>query len=439
MGMGNGVVKRRVVITGYGMITPLGKNAVDTFHACSRGKSGVGEITAFDATGLPCGIAGQVDEEWCQKDGFGGHRRLLKFASRGLRLMSVAGREAAARAALHHISRRERIGVSLGSYGEDPSLDEIVWLHRFYDGDGHWDFEGLMQSGGYNFLRFYRRKPDMASAVMARLLNCRGPVISSTSACAAGSQAVGEAFRMIQDGQCRVMLTGGCESTLNLAGFLGFVLLGALATRYDTPETASRPFDRKRNGFVLSEGAAALVLEDFEHARRRGASIKGEILGYGSSLDAYRITDSDPRGQGAALAMRSALSDAGLEPEQIQYINAHGTSTLKNDISETRAIKTVFGEYGKRIPVSSNKSMLGHCIAAAGPIELVLTLMGMRRSLILPTINQTHPDPKCDLWYVPNKAVCKAHTTAMCNSFGFGGQNGSVCMGVNQPREHHYG
>ena len=226
--------------------------------------------------------------------------------------MSIAAGEAASHAKLPWASDRQRIGVSIGSYGEDPPLEEIVWLHRFYDGEGHWDLEGLAREGGYNFLRFYRRKPDMISAMIARLFDCRGPNLSSTSACAAGAQAVGEAFRMIQDGHCDVMIAGGCDSTLNLAGFLGFVLLGAVAVRYETPQTASRPFDRKRNGFVLSEGAAVLILENFDHARNRGAPIEGEILGYGSSSDAYRITDSDPRGEGVILAMRKALADAGL-------------------------------------------------------------------------------------------------------------------------------
>ncbi len=427
--MGKRAFKRRVVITGYGMITPSGRNAADTFKSCSMGKSGVDDITAFDATGLPCRIAGQVNDEWIRNDGFSNHKRLLKFSSRGLRLMSIAAGEAASHAELPRVSDRQRIGVSIGSFGEDPPLEEIVWLHRFYDGEGHWDLEGLVREGGYNFLRFYRRKPDMISAMIARLFGCRGPNLSSTSACAAGAQAVGEAFRMIQDGHCDVMMAGGCESTLNLAGFLGFVRLGAVATRYETPQTASRPFDRKRDGFVLSEGAAVLILEDFDHARNRGTPIEGEILGYGSSSDAYRITDSDPRGEGAILAMRKALADAGLTPEKIQYINAHGTSTLKNDISETRAIKAVFGPNAKKMPISSNKSMLGHCIAAAGPIELILTLMGMHRSLILPTINQTHPDPKCDLWFVPNQTIHKAHSVAICNSFGFGGQNGCLCIG----------
>lgn len=426
--MGNRAVTRRVAVTGYGMITPLGGNAHETFTQCSQGRSGIDEITAFDTTGLPCRIGGQVKDEWIGDQGFEGHRRLLKFSSRGVRLMGTAVREAALQAGLHLLANRQRIGVSIGSYGEHPSMEEVVWLHRFYDGKGHWDLEAMTREGGYDFLRFYRRKPDMAPAIVARLLDCRGPCLSSASACAAGAQAVGEAYRMIQDGRCDVVVAGGCESTLTLVGLAGFLLLGAVATCYRTPQTASRPFDRRRNGFVLSEGAGALVLEDLDHARSRGAPIRGEILGYGSSSDAYRITDSHPRG--AELAMTRALEDSGLTPERVQYINAHGTSTTKNDINETRAIRQVFGPYAEKIPVSSNKSMLGHLIAASGPVELILTLMGMERSIVLPTINQTHRDPKCDLWYVPNQAIRKEHSVALCNSFGFGGQNGCICVGI---------
>ncbi len=427
--MENTQSKRRVAITGYGVITPLGRNADETFTACSLGKSGIDEIKSFDATGLPCRIAGQITDEWLDKSPFDHHKKLGKYASRNLLLMAVAAEEAALQSKISEIPRRHRVGVSLGSYGEDPSLDEVLWLQRFHDGKGHWDMEGLARAGGYNFLRFIRRKPDMALAMIARLFVCKGPGFSSTSACAAGAQAIGEAFRIIQDGQSDVMIAGGCESTITLVGLLGFILLGALATRYDSPISASRPFDRRRNGFVLSEGAAALVLEDYDHAVRRGAPVQGEILGYGSSSDAYRITDSDPEAGGAILAMEKAIADAGLTPSDIEYINAHGTSTVKNDISETKAIKAVFGEEAKNTPVSSNKSMLGHCIAAAGPIESVLTLMGMQRSLILPTINQTHPDQKCDLWVVPNQAVRRTHSVSLCNSFGFGGQNGCICIG----------
>ncbi|OGP59373.1 MAG: hypothetical protein A2162_04755 [Deltaproteobacteria bacterium RBG_13_52_11b] len=207
------------------------------------------------------------------------------------------------------------------------------------------------------------------------------------------------------------------------------MLIHALVERYSTPQKASRPFDRKRNGFVMSEGAGAVILEELEHARSRRVPVLGEILGYGASADAYRITDTHPTGLGATLAMRGALEDASLTPEQIDYINAHGTSTTQNDVTETRAIKEVFGQRAKDIPVSSNKSMLGHTIAAAGAIELILTLVGLKRSILLPTVNYESPDPKCDLDYVPNEARVKEHRIAISNSFGFGGQNACLCVG----------
>ncbi len=236
-------------------------------------------------------------------------------------------------------------------------------------------------------------------------------------------------MRLIHDNKCDVMIAGGCEATVDFTGMTGFILLKALCEKYTEPQKASRPFDRRRSGFVMSEGAGAVILEELNHARARDALILGEIKGYGSSADAYRITDTHPKGLGAILAMKAALDDASLSPHNIDYINAHGTSTVQNDLTETRAIKEVFGERAKDIPVSSNKSMLGHAIAAAGPIECILTLVGINRSIILPTINYESRDPKCDLDYVPNEARHKEHKTAISNSFGFGGQNACLCIG----------
>lgn len=285
-----------------------------------------------------------------------------------------------------------------------------------------------MRAGGYSALNFLRRKPDVATTILPKLFNCKGPNLTVASACAAGSQAIGEAYRLIQDGRADLMVAGGSEAVVDFMGFVGFMLIKALAERYSAPQEASRPFDRKRNGFVMSEGAAAVVLEELEHAKARRAMIHGEFLGYGASADAYRITDTHPRGLGAVLAMKEALEDAGLRPEEVDYINAHGTSTAQNDVTETRAIKDVFGERAKEIPVSSNKSMLGHTIAAAGAIELILTIMGIHRSILLPTINQEFPDSKCDLDYVPNQARIKEHRIALSNSFGFGGQNACLVI-----------
>ncbi len=421
--------ERRVVITGYGVVSPLGVTAPDTFERAARGASGIGYLKAFDTAGLACRIGGEVDDgalgEVEAARGLDGPGRYL---SRGARLMRAATSEAAAQAGLHEIEDRRRVGVALGSHGGNTSVDDIVRLHRFYDG-GRWDYDGLMADGGYDCMNFFLRKSDVATAAIAMLFDLRGPTQSIVSACAAGAQAIGEACYMIREGRSDAMVAGGCDSQLNFVGFTGFVLITALCEKYSTPQSASRPFDRKRSGFVMSEGAGALVLEELEHARARGAPILGEVLGYGSSADAYRITDPHPRGRGAAIAMRAALDDAGLGPEDIDYINAHGTSTQANDVTETRAIEEVFGERAAQLPVSSNKSMLGHTIGAAGAIECILTLMGIERSVLLPTINYEHPDPKCRLDYVPNEARPCEHRRALSNSFGFGGQNACLIVG----------
>lgn len=423
------ISKRRVVLTGYGMVTPLGKNSNETFEKANRGASGIDYITAFDTRTLPCRIGGQVKDTWLEGIEDNKAHRLDKFSARGLRIMRIAADEAAQQARLDTITNRERIGVSLGSHGDNLSVKDMLSLHRFYDGNGNWDMNGLLQSGNYSYLNFFRRKPDAAASILSMLHDCKGSSLSIVSACAAGSQAIGEAFRIIQDGSAEVMLAGGCESTLNFTGFIGFVLIKALVEKYSTPQTASRPFDRKRNGFVMSEGAGAIILEELEHARARGVPILGELLGYGSSSDAYRITDTHPKAEGAFLAIKGAIEDAALTPDDIDYINAHGTSTIQNDLVETLAINRVFGERAKQIPVSSNKSMLGHTIAAAGAIECILTAMGINRSIILPTINYEHRDPKCGLDYVPNEARIKEHRRALSNSFGFGGQNACLCIG----------
>jgi 3-oxoacyl-[acyl-carrier-protein] synthase II len=427
--MSSGRPKRRVVITGYGMISPLGKNADETLEKCTKGISGIDYIKSFDTTGLPCRIAGEINNAWLDEFEQNSDQRLRKFSSRSLRLMRIATAEAAEQAGLDKIQDRASIGVSLGSHGDNPSVKDMKFLNRFYQGDGNWDMKAMLESGGYPYLNFFRRKPDAATTLLATLYNCKGPTMASVSACAAGAQAIGEAMRMIQDRRCDVMIAGGCEATVDFSGMIGFIHLKALAEKYTEPQKASRPFDRKRNGFVMSEGAGSVVLEELEHARSRGAHILGELKGYGSSADAYRITDTHPKGIGAIIAMNTAIEDASVSSDDIDYINAHGTSTTQNDLTETRAIKEVFGERANEIPVSSNKSMLGHTIAAAGAIEFILALMGINRSIILPTINQESRDPKCNLDYVPNEARRKEHRLALSNSFGFGGQNACLCIG----------
>lgn len=418
----------RVVVTGHGAITPIGKDSRQTFENASEGVSGIRFLSSFDTEGLPCRIGGQVDDAWITGFSGNGLQGLEKCSSRGLKLMLTAASEAAAAARLDTIASRERIGVSLGYHGENPSVEDMLLFYR-YGGNGNWDINGLSKTGIYSYFNFFRRKPDVATSILSVLFNCRGSNFTIVSACAAGSQAIGEACRVIREGKADVMLAGGCESNLNFAGFIGFVLIRALSERYASPDKASRPFDRKRNGFVMSEGAGALVLESLDHALERNAPILAEVLGYGSSADAFRITDMHPKGEGATFAMQGAIRDAGLTTADIQYINAHGTSTIQNDYIETLAIKKVFGDRAKQIPVSSNKSMTGHTIAAAGAIESVLTIMGMNNSLLLPTINHESADPKCDLDYVPNQARRLEHSIALSNSFGFGGQNASLCLG----------
>lgn len=426
---------RRVVITGYGAMTPLGGDVASTFEAAREGRSGVDVVRCFDPAGLPCQIAGEIEEEWLESRERGRARRLDKFCTRGVRMMRVAVSEASRAAGLDAIPDRRRVGVALGSHGEHPQIEELLRTFPCWEpggGDplrGRWNIKALRRRGAYDFMTFFRRKSDVATSVVALDFDCRGPTASICSACAAGAQAIGESVRLIRDGRADVMVAGGCEATITYVGFIGFVLLTALVERYETPQTASRPFDRRRNGFVMSEGAGAMILEGYDHARARGAAILGEVLGYGDSSDAFRITDMHPRGLGAVFAMRRALADAGLPPESVEYVNAHGTSTPKNDVTETRAIKEVFGAHAERLAISSNKSMIGHTIGAAGAIEAILALEGMRRSEILPTINYQNRDPKCDLDYVPNETRAQPHRIALSNSFGFGGQNACLCLG----------
>jgi 3-oxoacyl-[acyl-carrier-protein] synthase II len=431
----------RVVITGYGMVTPLGSNAEVSFERAAKGVSGIGMIQSFDTTGMPCRIGGEIKRE-PSLDIIGETlppnskidiKRLEKYTPRPIKFMIEATVEAARQAGLHgnvSIAPRRR-GVALGYHGENPSVSDMMFVHRFYRGSKTppWDMKALANAGGYPYFSFFRRKSDVATALLSGIFDCKGPNISVASACSAGAQAIGEAAGIIRDGDADIMIAGGCESALNFMGFVGFVLIKAMSEKYAAPEKASRPFDRKRNGFVMSEGAGVVILEELEHARRRGAPIFGELLGYGSSADAYRITDTHPKGEGAVIAMRAALHDASLSIGDIDYINAHGTSTIMNDQTETEAIKQVFGERAASIPISSNKSMIGHTIAAAGAIECVLSTMGINKSVILPTINYENPDPKCNLNYVPNTAIEIPHRRVLSNSFGFGGQNACLAIG----------
>jgi 3-oxoacyl-[acyl-carrier-protein] synthase II len=274
------------------------------------------------------------------------------------------------------------------------------------------------------------QEPNMPAAYLAMRFNAQGPNVNCLTACAASSQAIGEATEMIRSGETDVMLSGGAHSMIHPFGVTGFNLLTALSERNDEPQKASRPFDLNRDGFILGEGAAMVVLEDYERAKKRGAPIYGEILGYGTTADAFRITDTHPEGRGAITCMKMALKDAGKNPADIHYINAHGTSTQVNDRVETLAIKEVFGDAAYKVPISSTKSMMGHLIAAAGATELIICLMAIRDGVLPPTINYETPDPQCDLDYIPNAAREAPCRTILTNSFGFGGQNIALVAGA---------
>jgi 3-oxoacyl-[acyl-carrier-protein] synthase II len=411
-------------VTGRGVVTALGKDLPTTFEAMRRGASGVRTITRFDATGLPCDVAGEVDLA-----GLAPPDPLDRRGGWGLRLYRTALAEALAEGALPGVPR-ERVAVVLGCHGYIPTARDAEVVLRHTDATGRTDVRALTEDAAYGHDELFRRLPDTIPALVARHAGAGGGTLPVVSACAAGAQAIGEAARMVRDGRADVVLTGGTEQLLTFSYFLGFALLGALARKFSSPETASRPFDRRRSGFVIAEGAGALVLESLEGARARGRRVFGEVLGYGDSADAYRMTDMHPQGDGALLAMTRALADAGLGPESVEYVNAHGTSTPINDPVETLALKRLLGARAAEVPVSSNKSMIGHTIGAAGAIEAILTLEGMARGVMLPTINLETPDRRCDLDYVPNVARERPHATALSNSFGFGGQNACLCLGV---------
>lgn len=324
------------------------------------------------------------------------------------------------------IANPRRLGVYMGSgEGTQDFYTFAKIVSRALDEEGNLDHESFTLHGleSLNPVTELELEPNMPVGHIASLFNAQGPNSNCLTACAASSQAIGEATEIIRRGEADAMLSGGTHSMIHPFGVTGFNLLTALSTNNENPEKASRPFDRLRDGFVLGEGAAMVVLEELEHARARGAQILGEILGYGSTADAYRITDIHPDGRGAIGCMRAALNDAGLQPEQIDYVNAHGTSTTVNDKVESKACREVFGEHAMNVPVSSTKSMMGHLIAAAGATELITCLMAIRDNVLPPTINYENEDPLCDLDYIPNEARESDCKIALNNSFGFGGQN----------------
>lgn len=409
-------MNRRVVVTGMGVITPLGNSVTELWEGLKAGKSGIGPLTRLDKEEYTSQIAGEIrnfdPSEFMEKKDA---RKMANFSQ-----YAVSGAVQAMRqAGLDQESvNPERCGVILGN--------------------GIGGFEVIEESHRILFEKGPRRVPPMTipklisnegPGQVAIHFGFKGPCYTITTACASGTDAIGNAMHTIQHNQADVMITGGVEGCITGLGVAGFCVLKALSTEYnDTPEKASRPFDKDRDGFVLAEGSGILVLEELEHAKNRGAKILAEVAGHGMTCDAYHLTAPDPEGDGAARAMKLALLEAGMQPEDIDYINAHGTSTPTNDPIETRAIKTAFGDYAYKVKVSSTKSMTGHMVGAAGGVEAIIGVQAILNNFIPPTINLDQPDEDCDLDYVPNKGITAPVKAVMSNSLGFGGHNGVLIL-----------
>jgi 3-oxoacyl-[acyl-carrier-protein] synthase II len=402
--------KRRVVITGAGMITPLGIGVEQSWEGLLAGRSGIRKITQFDAANFPTRIAGEVTgfnpEEYIEP-------KEIKKMDRFIHLALAAAQMAMKDSGLKITDENaERAGVIIGS--GIGGLRSIEHYHSV-----------LLEKGPRRITPFFipMLVVNLAAGQISIRFGAKGPNSAVVTACATGSHAIGDAFKIIQRGDADAMIAGGTEAVITPLGIGGFNAMKALSTRNDEPEKASRPFDMDRDGFVMGEGAGVVILESLEAALERGAGIYAEIVGYGMAADAYHITSPSPNGEGAARCMKMALKDAGVDPGVVNYINAHGTSTKAGDEIETSAIKTVFGEYAYRIPVTSTKSMTGHLLGAAGGVESVFSVLSIRDDIIPPTINLDTPDPECDLDYVPNQARRTSVDYALSNSFGFGGTN----------------
>ncbi|MCA9130727.1 MAG: beta-ketoacyl-[acyl-carrier-protein] synthase family protein [Planctomycetales bacterium] len=423
-------MRRRVVVTGLGMINPLGTEVDTVWDSLKNGRSGVGNISIFDASQYPTKIAAEVrgwDITMCGEDESKWEKR-----GRHARFAAGAAKQAVVDSGiLDSIQDRSRIGVYFGAGEGNQDFFNFTQMVAAGAEGTEFDVEAFMRKGFaiLDPILELEQEPSMPSAHVANMLDIQGPNINCLTACAASSQAVGEATEMIRTGAVDAMLAGGAHSMIHPFGLTGFSLLTALSTNNENPHGASRPFDRLRDGFVLGEGSSVVILEELEHAKKRGAQIYGEVLGYGCTSDAYRITDIHPEGRGAIGCMNAALQDAGLSADEVGYVNAHGTSTTVNDKVETVACKAVFGERAYSVPVSSTKSMMGHLIAAAGVTEMIVCLLAIRDQVIPPTINLENPDPVCDLDYVPGEAREARLNVALNNSFGFGGQNVTLAVG----------
>ncbi|WP_419420037.1 beta-ketoacyl-[acyl-carrier-protein] synthase family protein [Legionella sp. D16C41] len=414
--------KRRVAITGLGVVSPLGHNTETTWQNLLAGQSGIAPIQQFDASAFPTYIAAEVKPFQPTYHKSKHNRFAMHFTSFALEAAEQAFCDAGIKPSAVDA---ERWGVVAGS---GMMTAEFDYLHRFQQtcaltGDIDWNLLQQETADFYKLTDFGKTTSNSGLALLIQHFNIRGYASSVHTACASGGQALGLAMQVIRRGEADFILAGGFDSMINPLGLSSFCLLGALSTYNDTPASASRPFDKTRNGFVLGEGAAFLILEEWEKARARGAKIYAELAGEGNSLSSYRITDSHPNGDGAIQAIERALYDAGVEASDVDYINAHGTSTKMNDLSETNAIKAVFGEKAYKLPVSSTKSQTGHLIAAAGALEAALAVLSIERQQIPPTANLTTPDPDCDLDYVIDGPREKSLGVVLSNSFGFGGSN----------------
>jgi 3-oxoacyl-[acyl-carrier-protein] synthase II len=423
--------ERRVVVTGMGMVTPVGLDVTSTWEALSEGRSGVGSVTRFDAGTFATRIAAELKgfdlardlgDEASRWDGHGINTRIaLAVAAQAVRQSGLLDGGAI---------DRTRFGVYLGA-GEGaadfPRFVELV--HRSSDG-GRVDTRRFTSLGVsiLDPLLEAALEPGTPAGHVAAAIGARGPNYSCLTACSASAQAIGEAVDLIRCGAADVMLAGGVHSMIHPFGLTGFILLTAMSTRNDEPDRASRPFDRDRDGFVIGEDDGMLVLETLTHTRARGATILGEVAGQASTADAFRLTDCHDEGRGAVAAMRLAFSDAGIVPEDVDYVNAHGTSTKVNDSVETLALKLALGDHARRVPVSSTKSMTGHLIAAGGAVEAIACLLAIRDGVVPPTVNLDDPDEDCNLDYVPHAARERKVEVAMSNSFGFGGQNTTLIL-----------
>ncbi|MDH5662746.1 MAG: beta-ketoacyl-ACP synthase II [Elusimicrobiota bacterium] len=406
---------RRVVITGYGVVSPIGIGIDDFWNSLASGKSGISRVSSFDASQFSSQICAEVKD--FQPEKYIDKKKIRKM-DRFSQLAFAAAKMAIENARLDMEKEDPfRVGVIVGS--GIGGLSTVAAEHRV-----------LLEKGPRRVSPFMIPMliTNIAAGEIAIAYNIQGPNYSLSSACATSNHTVGDALRLIRYGDADVIIAGGSEAAVTPLGLAGFCSAKALSTRNDDPEHASRPFDKERDGFVMGEGAGIVILEALEHALSRGASIHAELIGYGATDDAYHITAPSPDGQSAARAMSNALADGGVKPEEVDYINAHGTSTPLNDKVETLAIKKVFGDYAYKIPISSNKSMIGHLLGAAGVVELIATILSMEKEMLPPTINYEFPDPECDLDYVPNKARPKKINIALSNSLGFGGHNATLVV-----------